>query len=74
MTTIERTRPRHDQRPTDPMRRAATIVGDVAAVDAFVAGREVIHRESLGRVASVTVLGALQASPAVKAALADRIR
>ncbi|MFC8681845.1 ABC transporter ATP-binding protein [Microbacterium ureisolvens] len=45
---------------TDALRdRAANIVGDVAAVDAFVAGREVIHRESLGRVASVTVLGSL---------------
>ena len=39
--------------------RAATIVGDAAAVDAFVSGREVLHRESLGRVSSVTVLGAL---------------
>ena len=48
---------------TDAVRdRAANIVGDAAAVDAFVAGREVIHRESLGRVASVTVLGALTAS------------
>ena len=45
---------------TDAAReRAATIVGDAAAVDAFVAGREVIHRESLGHVASVTVLGHL---------------
>jgi ABC-2 type transport system ATP-binding protein len=45
---------------TDAVRgRAANIVGDTAAVDAFVAGREVIHRESLGRVSSVTVLGAL---------------
>ncbi|MDY0908047.1 ABC transporter ATP-binding protein [Microbacterium sp. CFBP9034] len=45
---------------TDAVRdRAANIVGDAAAVDAFVAGREVIHRETLGRVASVTVLGAL---------------
>ncbi|MFJ6651708.1 ABC transporter ATP-binding protein [Microbacterium sp. NPDC091313] len=45
---------------TDAVRdRAANIVGDAAAVDAFVADREVIHRESLGRVASVTVLGAL---------------
>jgi len=45
---------------TDAVRdRAANIVGDSAAVDAFVAGREVIHRESLGRVSSVTVLGAL---------------
>ena len=45
---------------TDAVRdRAANIVGDAAAVEAFVAGREVIHRESLGRVSSVTVLGAL---------------
>ncbi|MFT4135331.1 ABC transporter ATP-binding protein [Microbacterium sp.] len=45
---------------TDAVRgRAATIIGDAAAVDAFVAGREVLHRETLGRVASVTVLGAL---------------
>ncbi len=45
---------------TDAVRdRAANIVGDSAAVEAFVAGREVIHRESLGRVSSVTVLGAL---------------
>lgn len=45
---------------TDDVRDQATaIVGDAAAVDAFVAGREVLHRESLGRVASVTVMGAL---------------
>ncbi|MBW9092526.1 ABC transporter ATP-binding protein [Microbacterium jejuense] len=45
---------------TDAIRdRAANIVGDVAAVDAFVTGREVIHRETLGRVASVTVVGHL---------------
>ncbi|MBN9186491.1 ABC transporter ATP-binding protein [Microbacterium sp.] len=45
---------------TDAVRdRAATIVGDTAAVDAFVAGREVIHRESLGHVSSVTVIGTL---------------
>ncbi|WP_125129935.1 ABC transporter ATP-binding protein [Microbacterium sp. 10M-3C3] len=52
---------------TDAVRdRAATIVGDTAAVEAFVAGREVIHREHLGRVSSVTVLGSLTA--------ADRVR
>jgi len=39
--------------------RATSVVGYAEAVDAFVAGREVLHRESLGRVASVTVLGAL---------------
>lgn len=47
---------------TDAVRdRAANIVGDAAAVDAFTAGREVIHRETLGRTASVTVLGGLTA-------------
>lgn len=47
---------------TDAVRdRAATIVGDRAAVEDFVRGREVIHRESLGRVTSVTVLGPLDA-------------
>lgn len=52
---------------TDAVRdRAANIVGDASAVDAFVAGRKVIHRETLGNVASVTVLGALS--------LADRER
>ncbi|MFD4957984.1 ABC transporter ATP-binding protein [Microbacterium sp. NPDC058389] len=52
---------------TDAVRdRAANIVGDASAVDAFVQGRQVIHRESLGNVASVTVLGALT--------LADRER
>jgi ABC-2 type transport system ATP-binding protein len=45
---------------TDAVRdRATNVVGDTAAVDAFVAGREILHRESLGRVSSVTVLGAL---------------
>jgi ABC-2 type transport system ATP-binding protein len=45
---------------TDAVRdRAANIVGETAAVDAFIAGRTVIHRESLGRVSSVTVTGAL---------------
>lgn len=45
---------------TDAVRgRAATIVGDADAVAAFTAGREVLHRESLGRVTSVTVLGEL---------------
>lgn len=45
---------------TDAVRHsAATIIGDATAVDAFCAGREVIHRESLGGVASVTVVGEL---------------
>ncbi len=43
---------------TDAVRHSAvTIVGEATAVDAFCAGREVIHRESLGGVASVTVVG-----------------
>lgn len=39
--------------------RAFTIVGASAAVEAFTAGREVLHTESLGPVTSATVLGAL---------------
>jgi len=47
---------------TDAVRdRAVTVIGDSAKVDAWVAEREVLHRESLGRVASVTVLGTLSA-------------
>ena len=42
--------------------RAATIVGESTAVEAFVAGREVIHRESLGRMTSATVIGELTAA------------
>ncbi|MDF2991944.1 MAG: ABC-type multidrug transport system, ATPase component [Microbacterium sp.] len=45
---------------TDTVRHgAATIIGDATAVAAFCSGREVIHRESLGGVASVTVIGEL---------------
>ncbi|MCF8612221.1 ABC transporter ATP-binding protein [Gordonia sp. HY285] len=39
--------------------RAVTVVGNAAAVDEFIAGREELHRENLGPVASSTVLGAL---------------
>jgi ABC-2 type transport system ATP-binding protein len=47
---------------TDAMRdRAVTVVGDAAKVDAWASGREILHREELGRVASVTVLGHLSA-------------
>lgn len=41
--------------------RAITVVGDAAKVEAWAEGREVLHREALGRVASITVLGALTA-------------
>ena len=48
---------------TDAVRdRAVTVVGDAAKVDAWAEGREVLHRESLGHVASTTVLGALSAA------------
>ena len=48
---------------TDAVRdRAITVVGDAAKVDAWTAGREVLHREALGRVASTTVLGTLSAA------------
>lgn len=40
---------------------ASTIVGTRAGVDAFVAGRDVLHRDSIGGIASVTV-GALDAN------------
>lgn len=53
---------------TDEAREHATnLVGPMEAVDAFVRGREVIHRESLGRVASVTFLGALSAAERAEA-------
>lgn len=43
---------------TDEVRdRATTIVGDTVAVEAFADGREILHRESLGRVTSLTLLG-----------------
>lgn len=45
---------------TDDLRgRALTLTGDAEAVDQLVGTREVLHRESLGRVASVTVMGSL---------------
>ncbi|QKJ18007.1 ABC transporter ATP-binding protein [Microbacterium hominis] len=56
---IDRGRILMDEATDDVRDRAAAIVGDAAAVDTFVAGREVLHRETLGRVASVTVLGHL---------------
>ena len=60
-----------DESTDDVRDRAANIVGDAAAVNAFAAGREVIHRESLGRVASVTVLGALTDDDRQRLAEAD---
>lgn len=48
-----------DEAADDLRNRAVTVVGPEAAVDEFIVGREVLHRERLGPVASVTVLGAL---------------
>lgn len=46
--------------PTDEVRGlATTVVGPGDAVEEFVVGREVLHRESLGRVTSATILGRL---------------
>ncbi|MGO1320619.1 MAG: ABC transporter ATP-binding protein [Galactobacter sp.] len=57
--------------PTDDARaQASTLVGDTAVVDRFVAGREVIHRQSLGKVASVTFMGQLDAQQRQEAARA----
>jgi ABC-2 type transport system ATP-binding protein len=48
-----------DESTEDARSQATNVVGDAAAVEAAVHGREVLHRESLGRVASVTFLGRL---------------
>ncbi|EYT54184.1 ABC transporter ATP-binding protein [Kocuria sp. UCD-OTCP] len=48
-----------DESTDDARAQATNVVGDAAAVEEAVNGREVIHRESLGRVASVTFLGRL---------------
>ncbi len=48
--------------------RAVTISGDSAAVAAFTAGRQVIHRQNLGNVTAVTVLGKI--TPQERASLA----
>ncbi|MFE4470058.1 ABC transporter ATP-binding protein [Leifsonia sp. NPDC056824] len=50
---------------------ATTVVGPRTAVDAFVGGREVLHRDGIGGLASVTVsgLGAAERAEAVSAGL-----
>lgn len=50
-----------DEVADDLRGRAVTLAGDTAAVTEFIAGREVIHIEQLGRVTSATVLGRLEA-------------
>jgi len=57
---------------TDALRgRASTVIGDAAKIEAWADGREVLHRESLGRVASVTVLGHLSDADRAAIAAAD---
>ncbi|MGQ1798833.1 ABC transporter ATP-binding protein [Kocuria oceani] len=48
-----------DESTEDARAQATNVVGDAAAVERAANGREIIHRESLGRVASVTFLGRL---------------
>lgn len=50
--------------------RAVTVVGPADRVDDFVAGREELHRDTLGPVASATVLGALTDDDAQRLAAA----
>ncbi|WP_166970538.1 ABC transporter ATP-binding protein [Brevibacterium atlanticum] len=56
---IDRGRIIMDETTEEVRNRAVNVVGDADAVNRLAAGREVIHRESLGRVASVTMLGRL---------------
>jgi ABC-2 type transport system ATP-binding protein len=46
-----------DQNADDLRGTATTVVGTSSAVDAFVAGRETLHRDAIGGLASVTVAG-----------------
>lgn len=48
-----------DESTEEARTRAVNIVGDADSVQRLVAGREVIHREALGHVSSVTILGQL---------------
>ncbi|WP_104116893.1 ABC transporter ATP-binding protein [Arthrobacter sp. B1805] len=48
-----------DESTDDAREQATNVVGDAATIERALQGREVIHRESLGRVASITFLGRL---------------
>lgn len=48
-----------DETADDARGQATNLVGDADAVESAVAGYEIIHRETLGRVTSVTILGTL---------------
>ncbi|MCF2571064.1 ABC transporter ATP-binding protein [Brevibacterium sp. UCMA 11754] len=56
---IDRGRIIMDESTEEARTRAVNIVGDADSVQRLVSGREVIHREALGRVSSVTILGQL---------------
>ena len=56
---IDRGRVIIDESTEEVRSRAVNVVGDADAINRLASGREVIHRESLGRVASVTMLGRL---------------
>ena len=60
-----------DEDTEDVRGRASTVVGDAARVEAWAAGREILHRETLGRVASVTVLGHLSDADRAELAASD---
>lgn len=48
-----------DETADDARGQATNLVGDAGVVEGAVAGYEIIHRETLGRVTSVTILGSL---------------
>ncbi|MGO1839267.1 MAG: ABC transporter ATP-binding protein [Candidatus Microbacterium stercoravium] len=48
-----------DSSAEEAREQATSVVGDKETVEQLVQGREILHRESLGRVASVTFLGQL---------------
>jgi ABC-2 type transport system ATP-binding protein len=57
-----------DQTTEDARAQAGTLVGDADQVDRLVGSREVIHRQSLGRVSSVTFMGHLTDEERIAAA------
>jgi ABC-2 type transport system ATP-binding protein len=59
---IDRGRVFMDETAEEIRSRAVNVVGDADAVNRLAAGREVIHRQSLGRVTSVTMLGQLSST------------
>ena len=57
--------------PEGPVRSPDARPYDAARVEAWTAGREILHRETLGRVASVTVLGHLSDADRAELAASD---